>query len=88
MSAVRPTTRKKAFIAAMAIGFSVICLLVTINQPAQPEPTHVGKPVRYWARQSRHAVDDDSLRARIQIGAVAVPCLTNQLVLMDGSIRN
>src|SRR6266567_2503823 len=87
MFSVQPTTKKKGTIAAIVICSTIGFLFVTVSLLSRPEPTCAGKPVRYWARQSRHAVEDDSLRTLIQMGAAAVPCLTNQLSLKDGLFK-
>ena len=79
--------KKKSTIAGVAICLSVGCLLLTTPIHSRREPTYGGKPVSYWARQSRHAVEDDSVRALRQMGGIAVPCLTNQLTLKDGPLQ-
>ena len=79
--------KKKSTIAGVAICLSVGCLLLTTRIHSRREPTYGGKPVSYWARQSRHAVEDDSVRVLRQMGSIAVPYLTNQLTLKDGPLQ-
>ena len=71
--------KKKSTIAGVVICLSVGCVWLTPRLHSRREPTYGGKPVSYWARQSRHAVEDDSVRVLRQMGSIAVPCLTNQL---------
>jgi hypothetical protein len=78
--------KKKATIAGVVICLSVACLWLTTRIHSRREPTYGGKPVRYWARQSRHAVEDDSVRVLRQMGDIAVPYLTNQLTLKAYSL--
>ena len=84
---VRSTVKRKSTIAVVAICLLVGSLWVATRVYSRPEPIYQGKPVSYWARQSRHAVDDDSMRILAKVGAVAVPCLTNQLALKDGALK-
>jgi hypothetical protein len=79
--------KRKATIAGAVICLSVGCLWLTSRFHARREPTYGGKPVSYWARQSRHAVEDDSVRVLRQMGSTAVPYLTNQLTLKDGPLQ-
>src|SRR5262245_1553075 len=79
--------RKKAIIAGVVICLAVGCLWFTTRNRSRPEPAYGGKPVSYWARQSRHAVVDDSVRVIRQMGSTAVPYLTNQLALKDGPLQ-
>ena len=79
--------KKKSTIVGVVICLSVGCLWLTTRIHSRREPTYGGKPVSYWARQSRHAVEDDSGRALRQMGGIAVPCLTNQLTLKDGPLQ-
>ena len=81
------TLKKNATIAGTVICLSVGCLWLTNHLHSRREPVHGGKPVSYWARQSRHAVVDDSVRALRQMGSIAVPYLTNQLTLKDGPLQ-
>src|SRR5437016_5123654 len=76
--------KRKAIIGLLILGCSVGCVFLLIHLSSQPEPMYEGIPIRHWTRQTRHAVEDDSVRTLVQIGAVAVPCLTNQLALKDG----
>jgi hypothetical protein len=80
------TMKKKATVAGVVLCLLAGYLWLTTRLDSRNEPTYGGKPVRYWARQSRHAVEDDSVRVLRQMGAIAVPCLTNQLALRDGPI--
>src|SRR5438045_9611405 len=79
--------KKQGAIAGVAIGLSVGCLWLASRSHSRPEPTYQGKTVRFWTRQSRHAVEDDSVRVIVQMGAVTVPYLTNQLTLKDGALQ-
>ena len=79
--------KKQGAIAGVATGLSVGCLWLATRSHSRPEPTYQGKPVSFWTRQSRHAVEDDSVRVLVQMGAVAVPYLTNQLTLEDGALQ-
>jgi len=72
----------------VVICLSVGCLWLTTRNHSRREPSYSGKPASYWARQSRRAVLDDSVRVLRQMGSVAVPYLTNQLTLKDGPLQN
>ena len=71
----------------VVICLSVGCLWLTTRNHSRREPSYSGKPASYWARQSRRAVVDDSVRVLRQMGSVAVPYLTNQLTLKDGPLQ-
>ena len=63
------------------------CFWLTSRLQSSREPIYGGKRVSYWARQSRHAVVDDSVRVLRQMGSLAIPYLTNQLTLKDGPLQ-
>jgi len=79
--------KRKATIAGVVICLLVGCLWFTTRIQSRREPTYGGKSVSYLARQSRHAVEDDSVRALRQMGSIAVPYLTNQLTQKDGPLQ-
>lgn len=79
--------RRKVVKGMLVLVFLVGCTFLVLQLTSRPEPMYDGKPLRYWAKRSRHAQVDDSVRILTQMGAVAVPCLTNQLTFADGPIQ-
>src|SRR5437867_6553382 len=79
--------KKKVTIVAVVVCLSAAGVLLSINRHSRHEPTYRGILVGHWARQSRHAVIDDSVRVLQEMGAEAVPYLTNQLTMRDGPLQ-
>src|SRR5437016_7199270 len=57
---------KKSTIVGVVICLSVGCLWLTTRIHSRREPTYGGKPVSYWARQSRHAVRSEEHTSELQ----------------------
>jgi HEAT repeats/PBS lyase HEAT-like repeat len=78
--------KKRRWIAVLAL-VAVVAVVLVMTGRAPKEPVYRGKPVSYWTRLSRHAIQDDSVRVVRAIGPAAVPCLTNQLRLRDSPLK-